>query len=290
MQRTRIEKPYFSVIATLLLLTSIPLFVGCDSIFGPIRRWGVASRNERKVNLREAELKQWQEDFQMTEEEVIRLHDVMQQMVQKSAAQGPLARKIAQAYMDIYRYELAGVYYNKAMGIEQPIEKALPFVDQALQKSRIDPELLYESGLCYANASRDLGWEEIRFKTAVYLFERMKDMKPEDSRPTYQLALLLSQSSEDKQNPPLAMRYVDDILKKNPQDVPSKFLRARILAAQGRFDQAADEYGSIISTIEALKKKGIVKGDLEKNYQYAKAKENLETLDACRSGQGACDL
>ncbi len=109
-------------------------------------------------------------------------------------------------------------------------EPAIPYFEKALLLKPVDQQLLFETALAYANASKDRGWETTRRQIAIDLFTHLSIQDPRDSRFPFQLALIYFDSSmadsswegvsagfhdQDK-----AFKILDDIIKKNLETFP----------------------------------------------------------------------
>lgn len=288
---------YF-VMPVLLALTSI----SCEATEDALRNWGERGRRSAQPRLNEEEVRRWERDLNLSRARSLELQKSIQDLVQESNRQGMLAWKIGKAYLNAGRYDLASLYYKGAIQGRLPddlegqtapdiatFEQALPFFEEALARHNPDAELLFEAGLCYANASRAAGWERDRFRTAVLLFERMARVAPDDIRSRYQLALLYGKTGDpDLRDVPGAIELLNEVLVREEQDISARFLLGQLYAVQGRLDQAREQYAQIMSILENLHRAGVVPGSPEKNPRYVQARENLETLEACLAGSGNC--
>jgi len=285
----------------ILLSTSFLLFFSsCQKVQDWIRAYGVTERQKKVKKLREHDIEMWKRDLGMSRERVEKLHADIHSTVQESNYQGILSWKIAKAYAEEARYEMAAEYYEAALEERAPVgehtsayylEQAIPFYEEALKRHLPDPELLFDAGLCYANASKNLGWERSRWQIAVLLFQRLHEMKPDDIRAPYQLALLYGMAGKPKlRDTDRALALLDENLRREPNDVPSRFLMAHLYALIGNFERAKHEYEQIITVIEDLHATGQLGGPATNNPQYKKARENIEQLDACIAGSNQCDI
>jgi tetratricopeptide (TPR) repeat protein len=224
----------------------------------------------------------------------------MHDLVQESNLQGMLAWKIAKAYTREKRYDMAAEYYEAAFEGRMPVgetvdplstENSLPFYRNALKRHIPDVELLFDAGLAYANASRELGWEESRWRTAVLIFERMLEMKPDDLRSPYQLALLYAFTTKsDLKNTERALGYLERILKSEENNIPARFAMAHIHVMEGHYEKGRSEYVTIKDVIENMFNAGLISGSYQRNPQYQKAVQNIEKLDLCIEGSPQCEL
>lgn len=287
----------------LIVMFSFFIFVSCDAVSDAIRSWGEESRRTRIEKLSKLDLEKWERDLNISKEHAEELHQNIEKLVQETSYQGNLSWKIARAYMRRGMHEQAIPHISAALEnrLQSPehefgerisrFDNAIPYFNEALKKNRVKPDLVFEAGLCYANASVDLGWEENRWKTAVFLFERLRKMEPDDTRPLYQLALLYGKTSDLRyRNMDLAVEFLEEALRKQENDIPARFALAHILVEKGDLDRARNEYREILSRIRNLHDAGMIKGDAEKNQKYQTARDNLEMLDLCISGSPSCTL
>ncbi len=301
---------YFCRALTVALAVSSSLFVfgGCEGASDALRNWGERGRRPAKARLDEAQVARWERDLNLSRAQSLELHDQLQDLVQESNRQGMLAWNIGKAYLNAGRYDLAALYYQGAIQGEPPdrlaaiqsgqtapgiatFEQALPYFEEALLRHSPDPELLFEAGLCFANASRAAGWERNRWRTAVLLFDRMARVAPDDIRSRYQLALLYGKTSDNAvRDIPRAIDYLEAVVRREDQDVSARFLLGQLLVERGELDLAREQYRSIMQILEDVHGKGIAPGPAGDNPRYQQARENFETLEACATGSGACPL
>lgn len=247
------------------------------------------------------DLDAWKRRLAMDEAEIIELEKKIRELASKTRSAGALSWKIAQGYMKIGDYDLAAKYYNKALKEESEgkrsevvgadvhfFESALPYFDRALLQMPVDQQLLFETGLAYANAAKDRGWEPTRRQSAIEIFQALTRQDPRDSRFPFQLALIYFDSSmvdsawegisagfHDQEK---AFVILDSILKKEPRNIPTRFAKANFLYRLGQSEAAKDEYLYIKSTLESLKKDGFIKENLEENDSYRNVQEDLKKL------------
>jgi tetratricopeptide (TPR) repeat protein len=297
---------YFCVRFVLPLII-LSAFVGCEAVSDRIRNWGERDRRPAKARLDEAQVARWERDLNLSRARALELHDELQELVQESNRQGMLSWNIGKAYLNAGRYDLAALYYQDAIHGEPPerlaaiqsgqtapgiatFEQAIPYFEEALLRHSPDPELLFEAGLCFANASRAAGWERERWRTAVLLFDRMARTAPDDIRSRYQLALLYGKTSDGAMRDiPRAIELLEATLRREEQDISARFLLGQLLVERGDSDLARAQYQRIMETLEDIHAKGIAPGAAADNPRYRQARENLETLEACASG-GECAL
>lgn len=105
---------------------------------------------------------------------------------------------------------------------------------QALETGEASEELLRNLGDA-AMASGD-------FPTAVSAFQRLARDYPENLLAVLKLAELLALQGRTDQ----ALEQVDAFLARRPQSRGARVLRGRLLTMAGRFDEAIDEYGTVL--------------------------------------------
>ena len=282
-----------AVRAIAALVLAFPL-LKCDPIEESIRRWGEESRRDRARALQEEDLQRWQNDLEISRAEAEKLNEDIHELVQESELQGRLSWRIARAYMNRGRYDLAGQHFQAAIENERldedqvsltDFERALPYFEEAIKRNPLDPDLLFDAGLCYANASRAAGWELNRFETAVLLFETVNRLEPTITRSRYQLALLYGKT----ENPEVrdldrSVALLQEIIRFKEDDIPAHFALGHMLVARGQrgdLESARDVYADTIEILENLDRAGGLRGPLSMNPDYQQATENYETLDQC---------
>ncbi|MCR9144021.1 MAG: tetratricopeptide repeat protein [bacterium] len=298
---------YFCIYFMMPLLISFA-FVGCEGLSDSLRNWGERGRRPAKARLDEAQVARWERDLNLSRARALELHDDLQDLVQESNRQGMLAWNIGKAYLNAGRYDLAALHYQQAIQGEPPerlaaiqsgqtapgvatFEQALPYFEEALLRHSPDPELLFEAGLCFANASRAAGWERNRWRTAVLLFERMRRVAPDDIRSRYQLALLYGKTSDSAaRDIPRAIDYLEEVVRREERDIPARFLLGQLLVQSGDFDRARAQYSRIMEILEKIHDQGLAPGPASGNPRYQQARENLEVLEACAIGSNDCAL
>jgi len=250
----------------------------------------------------EAEIEKWKQNLSLEEAEIKELEEKIRKMVKKTKNAGVLSWKIAKAYMQVGNYELSSRYYAQAIkentgnnvdvvGSEVHFfEGAIPFFEKALLYRELTDDLLFEAGLAYANASRDRGWDKERREIAVTIFKGLIRRDPADLRYPYELALIYFDSSIsdgliDGVDPSgyndldKAMRIMNVIIQKEPNNIPARFARANFLYRGGSVEQATEEYMTIKTKLEAMKKAGAIKENLEKNTSYQNVIRNLKKIN-----------
>ncbi|ABJ80088.1 hypothetical protein IQB76_03955 [Leptospira borgpetersenii serovar Hardjo-bovis] len=280
----------------ILLLLFLFVFVSCERS----KNFGFQNRGDRPPTVEDLEA--WKERLAMEEAEIVELEKKISSMAQKTRSAGALSWKIAQGYMKIGDYDMGVKFYNQALkennegkkveivGAELHFfEPAIPFFEKALLLKPVDQQLLFETALAYANASKDRGWETVRRQIAIDLFTHLTIQDPRDSRFPFQLALIYFDSSmsdsswegvsagfhdQDK-----ALRILDDIIKKEYKNVPARFAKANFLYRLGRTEDSKEEYLKVKKTIEELNDAGLVRGGLEKNDSYQNVLQNLKKIE-----------
>lgn len=291
--------------SSILFSAGLFLVSSCD-IGDGLRNWGSRHREKRTQQISATELEMWKRDLALSEEKALEMHENMQALVSERKLQGQLSWKIGKALMAESRFEAAADYYKAAVNGELPegeshsgqvakaesaiFEEALPHFKRALKLHVIDPELLFDAGLCYANASRTMGWEEDRFRTALFLLERGLTLKPSDGRFLYQLALLYGKTENRYRDTDRALELLDALLKREDANIPARFARANILAETGDLQGAFDENLRITEKVKQLFESNKVRGDYRQNSQFRSAEHNMEQLQLCIEGKPECTL
>ncbi|EOQ96470.1 hypothetical protein LEP1GSC195_2639 [Leptospira wolbachii serovar Codice str. CDC] len=275
-------------------------FTGCDYL-----KSLTESRYRKRIGgepASEKDIVNWKEKLALEEAEIEEMDKRIRKMVQKSNQSAALSWKIARAYMRAGSADLGARYYEEAIGESLPnakqggfeihsYESALPFFDKAIQSGKLDKQLLYETAVAYANASKDMGWEPTRRSRAINLFKQLSKLDKEDSRFPFQLALVYFDSSlkDEVWNGKLTSGYdevetafslLDQILRKEPYNVPTRFAKANFLYQVGKSNLAYDEYTRIKSILEEMKEKGTIRESLEENSSYRNVIKNLNQLGA----------
>ena len=269
----------------------------CEAVGESLRRWGEENRRSVAPRLDEDQLKQWERDLSLSRAKALELREQLHALVEESALQGRLSREIARAYMNAGRYALAALHYQAAAGQQAAtenergvltFEQAIPYFEDALRRHNVDPELLFEAGLCFANASHALGWEAQRWEAAVYLFQRLARVRPEDTRPLYQLALLYGKTTDSsRRNLPRAVDLLEQVIQVENKNVPARFALAHLAVEQGDLEKAGRQYENITVVLKDLERRGVV-GNLKDNQSYANAQENLNSVRDCLNGSPDC--
>lgn len=275
-------------------------FTGCDYL-----KSLTESRYRKRIGgepASEKDIVNWKEKLALEEAEIEEMEKRIRKMVQKSNQSAALSWKIARAYMRAGSADLGARYYDEALAESIPnakqggfeihsYESALPYFDKAIQSGKLDKQLLYEAAVAYANASKDMGWESTRRNRAINLFKQLSKLDKEDSRFPFQLALVYFDSSlkDEVWNGKLTSGYdevelafslLDQILRKEPYNVPTRFAKANFLYQVGKSNLAYDEYTRIKSILEEMKEKGNIREPLEENSSYRNVIKNLNQLGA----------
>ncbi|WP_039926195.1 tetratricopeptide repeat protein [Leptospira vanthielii] len=284
----------------ILLVLSGFSFSGCDYL-----KSLTESRYRKRIGgepASEKDIVNWKEKLALEEAEIEEMDKRIRKMVQKSNQSAALSWKIARAYMRAGSADLGARYYDEALAESIPnakqggfeihsYESALPYFDKAIQSGKLDKQLLYETAVAYANASKDMGWESTRRSRAINLFKQLSKLDKEDSRFPFQLALVYFDSSlkDEVWNGKLTSGYdevelafslLDQILRKEPYNVPTRFAKANFLYQVGKSNLAYDEYTRIKSILEEMKEKGTIRESLEENSSYRNVIKNLNQLGA----------
>ncbi|MBX7056787.1 MAG: hypothetical protein K1X75_01885 [Leptospirales bacterium] len=273
------------------------LLPSCQKLSDSIRSLG--EKNRQPVEKPDqAEMERLERDFRLSRERALDLQDKIHQLANEERLQGRLAWQLARAHMQRARYDMAAAYMMQAAGgvhegdVQDPgvsFEKALPYFREALRKHSIDPDLLLEAGLAFANASRAMGWEPNRFDTAVFLLERMAALRPEDSRPRYQLALLFGKTGDaSRRDVARAIELLRGITAVEEAHIPAHFALGHLYVESGDLASARLEYQAVLEQLESLRRRGAISGDLDAVPNYRQAKQNLEALDQCLNNADAC--
>ncbi len=288
-QRAAVFK-HFYVAAALAVLSLA--FSSCEQAEDSLRNWGLRERRPATPRLDDEEVARWERDLNISRSRALELHEKIQELVQESNHQGMLAWKIGKAYMQAGRYDMGALYMQQAVGGEearepdgsrgvQTFDQAIPYFETALRRHSPDPNLLFDAGLCFANASRANGWERNRWRTAVYLFQRLMRIEPDDVRPRYQLALLYGKTEDPEvRDIPRAIDLLEDLVARSGRDVSARFLLGHLYAAVDDLDRAAAQYRSILEILEAMHGEGLLPGSLSDMPRYRQARENLDTLES----------
>ncbi|MBM9590459.1 hypothetical protein JWG41_08390 [Leptospira sp. 201903075] len=275
-------------------------FTGCEYL-----KSLTESRYRKRIGgepVSEKDIVNWKEKLALEEAEIEEMDKRIRKMVQKSNQSAALSWKIARAYMRAGSAELGSRYYEEAIGESIPnakqggfeihsYESALPYFEKAIQSGKLDKQLLYETAVAYSNASKDMGWESVRRNRAIGLFKQLSKLDKEDSRFPFQLALVYFDSSlkDEAWNGKTSNGYdevetafslLDQILRKEPYNVPTRFAKANFLYQVGKSNLAFDEYTRIKSVLEEMKEKGNIREPLEENSSYRNVIKNLNQLGA----------
>lgn len=293
------RRPFPLAPGRLLLILAIAALPSCERLGDSIRSLG--ERNRQPIEKPDpAEIERLERDLRLSRERALDLQARINELAGEQRLQGRLAWQLARAHMQRARYDLAAQQMIAAAqgapaeGATDPgisFEQALPLFREALRQHSVDPELLFEAGLAFANASRAMGWEKNRFDTAVFLFERMAALKEEDSRPRYQLALLLGKTNDpSRRDASRAIALLRDVVLREDANIPARFALAHLLVEAGELDAARNEYHAILEQLSELKRRGAIGGDLEDVPNYRQAKENLEALEECAREPESCTV
>ena len=244
----------------------------------------------------------WKDELAMEEEEILQLEKKIYKMVHKTRKAGSVAWKIAKTYANIGNYEMGIHYYNQALkdkiNSEKPnvevhfFESSIPYFEKALKYKPINDQILFETGLAYANAAKDMGWEKIRTQASIKIFEALLKRDPSDTRYPFELALLYfypsiylsdfdrinSRNFDRTKNIEKSFELLNQILEKEPNNIPTYFAKANFLYRLGEEQEALQIYFQIKKILERLKKEGIIQGDLEKYPSYINTLKNIQKI------------
>ncbi len=272
-------------------------FFSCDNIANKIQNWSFEHRRERKAKITEEDLKKWKYNLKVSED-AKKLFELIHQYAMEKKIQGELSWKIGKALMDQGSYELATEFMKQSFQnqLNEPEEilnlynESVSYYKKALINFKPVPDLLFDAGICYGNASRLLGWEEERLKTAMFLLERGYLTYTDDLRFAYSLAILYAKVPEKFRNVEKSLGLLDYIIKKDHYHIASYFTKANILAENGAFQEAFLVYEEITKVIEEMYKKKMLSGKPENNLQYKKALQNMYDLQICIEGKQGCKI
>jgi tetratricopeptide (TPR) repeat protein len=271
------------------------------------RNW--EKKHDRMHSADSKEVDKWKESLAINEAELKALDKSIQNMVGRTAQTGALSWRIAQAYMKASNFEMGARYYQRAAdeqsgrsGTESGNESnrsgggrmafwdsSLPYFEKSSVYRKINKELLFEMGLAYANASRDMGWEPERRRRAVDIFINLSRLDTKDTRFPFQLALIYFDSSissgtwaiqEGYRQIDDAFKLLNEILKVEPENVPTRFAKANFLYQLGKTGEAYNEYIKIKNTIEDIDKRGDLRERLKNNRSYQNVLRNLQEIEA----------
>lgn len=286
------------------ILSFLVLLNSCDKLeeFGQKR-----ARERLSGNVSEKEIEIWKEKLSLQEAEIRALDEKIKEMVSKTKQAGALSWRIAKAYLKVGNSEISTEYYQKAIddqiqGVYEPsqsrpelhkFETAIPFFENALKNRTVDEELLFETGLAYANASRDRGWDKERRTIAIQIFKGLMRRNPDDLRYPYELALIYFDSSvndgivegiSDGYNDiQKAFRLLNYILERQEKEnllvdsVSTRFALANFYYRIGDVNEAIIHYKKIKSLLESFAEAGKIK-NLSKNPSYINVTRNLEKI------------
>ncbi len=303
-------------------LMVILFFFSCDKL-KELGRENIRKKLS-EPNISPKEMERWKEQLGVEEAEIVRLDEQIRKMVKKTKEAGALSWKIARAYMKTGSYHYASIYYDRAIQEKQgkdlsneppsaelhSFESAIPFFEKAALYKEMDEELLFETGLAYANASKDRGWDKQRRGAAVSIFKGLTRKNPEDLRYPYQLALIYFDSSmndgliegidpEGYNDTEKAMKILYAILNRYNEravnaeskslqqeamgnGVSVRFTLANFLYRQGKSAEAEQEYLKIKTILEKFKEEGRITESLEKNTPYMNVLKNLKKIQETR--------
>lgn len=288
-------------LSAVLALSSILMLPACGQLEDSIRNWGKRHRLQRIQKVDEGATEQLQRDLNLSRAKAKEIETQMQALVQESSIRGRLAWQLARRFCLEGRYEAGNAYARASVKGQVPteaqppasqvFERALPYFQEALAHARLEANLVFDAGLCYANASRALGWEAERFTTAVFLFEAVRRMEPKDTRADYQLALLYGKTTNpDFRNTGRAVELLEGIITRDDFNIPARFALAHVQAEIGDWSQAARQYAIIQEKLRDLHRRGNLPGDPTRSPQFQQAVRNAEQLQDCLNDRAGCQL
>lgn len=289
---------------SLLGLSILLFFNSCERL----EEWGQNRAKERMSgNVDEKEIEIWKEKLGLQEAEIRALDEKIKEMVSKTKQAGSLSWRIAKAYLKVGNSEISTEYYQKAIddqihGVYEPsqsrpelhkFESAIPFFENALKNRTVDEDLLFETGLAYANASRDRGWDKERRSIAIQIFKGLMRRNPEDLRYPYELALIYFDSSvndgivegtsDGYNDTQKAFQLLNYILERQEKEnlfvdsVSTRFALANFHYRLGNVSEAVMHYKKIKSLLENFAEAGKIK-NLAKNPSYINVTRNLQKI------------
>lgn len=272
-------------------------FTGCSDVRHTIQNWVERHRTSRQQKIHREDIEKWKHDLAISEEEAEKLYRWIYDFAREKKLQGEISWKIGKALMEQASYELASSYMKNAFGGELKDEKevslfeeALPYFQKALIHAPLNPDLLYDAGLCYGNASRALGWEERRFRTAIYLLERGWSLNQNDTRFAYVLGILYGKTTNTLRNVEKAIRLFDFTIRKDPYFLNPYFAKAQVLVEEGLFQEAFFVYNEITEVIKDMYAKKLLRGDYTDDPRYRQAMHNMKELQVCIEGREECRI
>ncbi len=295
---------YDRTLAT-LSLGSIVLLSGCTRIEDSIRNWGMRQRTDRVDRIEQGQVERLQRDLDLSRARATELEKKMQELLAESRTQGRLSWQLARRYCMDGRFELGSAEARRAVRppnqapgqardvppSDQLFEQSLPYFREALLHSAIEPNLLFDAALCYANASRVLGWEKDRFLTAVFLFEAVRRAEPKGTRADYQLALLYGKTTNrNLRDVDAALRLLEGVIRRDEYNISARFAFGHLLVGAGRWSDALSEYQKIQEKMHELKKRGNLPTDPTRTPQYQQAARNIEQLQNCMNDRASCEI
>ena len=286
---------------TLLLLLALLLSTSCGKVEEIIRNWGMRQRSARVDRIEVNQVDHLERDLNLTRAKAKELEQQMQALIGESRIRGRLSWQLARKFCMDSRFEAGTAYARAAVKGQSPqeapspadsmFERSLPFFREALAHSAVEPNLLFDAALCYANASRALGWERDRFRTAVLLLESLRRLEPLGTRADYQLALLFGKTT----NPELrdletGIRLLEGVVRKDEFNIAARFALAHFHVSAGKWTAALAEYRLIQQKMLDLKKRGNLPVDPTTTPQFRQAARNIEQLQNCLNERASCEI
>ena len=287
--------------AFILLIFCLFFSAYCVEFLDAFQYWAEEDKAEKRLRIEEQDLQKWMRHLKLNRDRALELEEQVQKIVNNDRLQGELSRKIAQAHMKKGHYDLASLYYEGALQSKLPsrkepekfqffsFETSIAHYDTVLLFQNLNPDIFYEAGIAYANASRAQAWEKQRFERALLLFQRMSRLYPEDLRPLYQMALLYGKTSLKKyKNTDYAISLLRKFLTRKTDDWRARFALAHFLAEKRNWEEAILEYKKIETLLSDWHEKKLIPGDISKNSMYKQARENREKLEKCMQSSAPC--
>ena len=286
---------------TLLIPIALVVSGSCQRIEDTIRNWGMRQRSARVDRIEVKNVDHLERDLNLTRARARELEQQMQTLISESRLRGRLSWQLARKFCMDDRHEVGIAYAKAAIKGQAPqeagspadslFERSLPFFREALAHSAVEPNLLFDAALCYANASRALGWEKDRFQTAVLLLESLRRLEPRGTRADYQLALLIGKTT----NPQLrdlegGVRLLEGVVSRDEYNIAARFALAHFHVTAGKWTAAVVEYQLIQQKMRDLQKRGNLPVDPTTTPQFRQAGKNIEQLQACMNDRASCEI
>ncbi len=262
-----------------------------------IYEWARKHRQNQIESTTEENIEKWKKEYELTQKEAEELFANIQKFAQLKKMEGEVAWRIGKAFMQLSSFELAKDFFKdslnqklEGLSSHNYYEEALPYFDKAIKNYPLNSDLLYDAGICYGNASRNMGWEIERLKIAIFLLEAGAKTYPEEIRFYYPLALLYGKSHSAIKDIEKAIKILEYLIKKEKYYIDAYFAKAHIEAENGLFEESYETYNQLSQIIEEMHNKKILKGSVQENSQYRKVLENMKQLEICKKGEKECKI